>query len=271
MKRSSILFFGFLFCAFGSATAQRIKGSDTLLPLSQKMAEEYMKAHPGERITVTGGGSGVGIASLQEGTTDIAQASRAMKPEEIEKIRSTNRIPVEKVIAYDGLAVVVNPSNPVGRLTREQLQDIFTGKITNWDQVGGKNLKIIVYTRETSSGTYDFFKQHVMRRRDYTNKALSMPATGSIVQSIAQTPGAIGFVGLPYIGKLKPIAVSYDGGKHYYEPTFANASSGKYPIVRPLYYYYNKKDAAKVTPFIDYILSPTGDEITRKLGYVPVE
>lgn len=250
--------------------AQRIKGSDTLLPLSQRMAETYMKGHPESRLTVTGGGSGVGIASLLEGTTDIAQASRLIKPEEQERFRAANRIPREKIMAYDGLAVVVNPSNPVNRLTREQLEGIFTGKITNWKEVGGENKKIIVYTRETSSGTYDFFKQHVLKRKEFTNRALSMPASGTIVQSISQTPGAIGYVGLPYIGKLKALAISYDQGKSYAAPTFENAATGKYPIVRPLYYYYERQDSAKVAPFINFFFSPEGQEITRKLGYIPV-
>lgn len=259
-----------LFSGITTMSAQNIKGSDTVLPLTQRLAEEYMKEYPERRVTVTGGGSGVGISALIEGTADIAMSSRAIKPEEEERLRQANRKPVDAIIAYDALAIVVNPDNPVDKLTRRQLEEIFRGKVTDWAQLGGKNLKIVVYTRETSSGTYEFFRQHVLERRNFTNRALSMPATGAIIQSVGQTSGAIGYVGLPYIGKLKPIAVSYDGGKNYYLPTPANAADGKYPIVRPLYYYYLKSETEKVKPFLDFVFSPKGQEITRQLGYVPI-
>ncbi|MFA7600581.1 MAG: phosphate ABC transporter substrate-binding protein, partial [Bacteroidales bacterium] len=165
--------------------AQRIKGSDTVLPLAQKESESYMKARPGTKVTVTGGGSGVGIAALINGTTDIAMASRNMKFDEKAKIQQAGKVQVEKIIAYDALAVVVHPSNKVSQLTRKQLEDIFTGKITNWKQVGGADMSIVVYSRETSSGTYEFFKEHVMLNKNYKNSVLSMPATGAIIQSVS--------------------------------------------------------------------------------------
>lgn len=189
----------------------KIKGSDTCLPLSQKEAEAFMKKNPGSSISVTGGGSGVGFSSLISGTTDIAQASRSMKMDEKMKMKDAGKSYIETIIAYDALSVIVNPSNKVSQLTREQLENIFTGKITNWKDLGGADLKIIVYSRESSSGTFEFFKEHVMHKKNYAATALLMPATGAIVQSVSQTEGAIGYVGLAYLDKsVKPLKVSYD-------------------------------------------------------------
>lgn len=249
--------------------AQRIKGSDTVLPVAQQTAEEYMKENPNARVTVTGGGSGVGISALLDGTTDIAMASRAIKFSEKMKAKSAGQDIREVIIARDALAVVVHPSNPVSQLTRQQLEDIFRGKITNWKQVGGEDLKIVVYSRETSSGTYEFFKESVLHNKNYMSSSLSMPATGAVIQSVSQTRGAIGYVGLAYIStRIKPLAVSYEEGK-YALPTSENATKGIYPIVRPLYYYYDASNTDKVTPLLDFILSPHGQEIVQKGGYLP--
>ena len=177
----------------------------------------------------------------------------------------------EAIIAYDALAVVVHPSNPVNQLTREQLEGIFRGKITNWKEVGGEDRKIVVYSRETSSGTYEFFKESVLKNKNYMAGSLSMPATGAIIQSVSQTKGAIGYVGLAYVSRrIKTLAVSYDG-KHFAQPTLENAIDKSYPIVRPLYYYYNAQDSAKVAPLMRFILSEEGQEIIKKSGYVPVK
>ena len=202
-----------------SVNAQRIKGSDTVLPVAQQTAERFMNQHPDTRVTVTGGGTGVGISALLDQTTDIAMASRAIKFSEKMKIKSAGEdvaeIVAEVPIAYDALAVVVHPSNPVKQLTRQQLEDIFRGKITNWQQVGGDDRKIVVYSRETSSGTYEFFKESVLKNKNYMSSSLSMPATGAIIQSVSQTRGAIGYVGLAYVSpRIKTLAVSYDGRSH---------------------------------------------------------
>ena len=173
-------------------------------------------------------------------------------------------------VAYDALAVVVHPSNPVKQLTRRQLEDIFRGKITNWKQVGGDDRKIVVYSRETSSGTYEFFKESVLKNKNYMSSSLSMPATGAIIQSVSQTRGAIGYVGLAYVSpRIKTLAVSYDD-KHFAAPTLENAINKTYPIVRPLYYYYNKKSAGLVDPLLQFVLSPAGQEIIKKSGYIPI-
>jgi phosphate transport system substrate-binding protein len=251
--------------------AQKIKGSDTVLPLSQKEAENYMKSNPASKVTVTGGGSGVGIAALLDGTTDIAQSSRKIKFMERQKIKESGKTLREVIVAYDALAVVVHPGNKVSNLTREQLENIFTGKIKNWKEVGGADLKIIPYSRETSSGTYEFFKQSVLKNKNYVNGIMSLPATGAIIQSISQTKGAIGYVGLAYLNKnVKSIAVSYDSGKKYIAPTIANSKNKSYPIVRPLYFYHTTTDA-KTKKFIDYVLSTSGQKIVLELGYITVK
>ena len=258
-------------CAIApSFYAQKLKGSDTVLPLAQKEAEVFGKK-TGNSVTVIGGGSGVGIAALLEGTTEIAMASRKMKFDEKVKFQESGKSLVEKIIAFDALAVVVNPSNAVSNLTRAQLEGIFTGKITNWKQVGGADMKIIPYSRESSSGTYEFFKEHVMLNKNYVSTILSMPATGAIIQSVSQTKGAIGYVGLAYVNKtVKAIHASFDG-KTFVEPSMKNAINKTYPIVRPLYFYMDKKMAVKAKPLVDFIMSEEGQKIVEQVGYVPVK
>ena len=254
-----------------AACAQKLKGSDTLLPLAQKAAENYSEKNPSAHVTVTGGGSGVGLSSLREGTTDIAMASRRIKFDERVRMQQAGRPVEELTVAFDALAVIVHPSNPVSRLTREQLEGIFRGKITNWKQVGGEDRKIVVYSRETSSGTYEFFKESVLKHRNYMPAVLSMPATGAIIQSVSQTPGAIGYVGLAYLNpEVKALAVSYDGGGSYVAPTFDNARSKSYPIVRPLYFYYTKSNEAAVRPLVDYLTSDEGQAMVASIGFIPI-
>ena len=287
MKKLLLISLMFIFAACGKNTDKKddpgnnanggsskisitIKGSDTVLPLSQKEAEEYMKEHPEASITIVGGGSGVGITALLEGTTDIAMSSRPLKMDE--KLAFKNKGLKEIVIAMDALAVIVHPSNNVIRLTREQLEEIFTGKINNWKEVGGKDMKIIAYSRETSSGTYEFFKEHVMDKKNYASSVLNMPATGAIVQSVSQTEGAIGYIGLAYETKeVKHIAVSYDAGKTFVLPSLETSQDGTYPVSRPLYYFYAGENASEVLPFIDFILSAKGQQLVAETGYVPLK
>ena len=259
--KKTILLAAMAACLFATNVfAQKIKGSDTCLPLTQTEAENFMNKNKAAKITVTGGGSGVGISALMEGTTDIAMASRKMKFDERMKLQEAGKKTKEEVIAYDALAVV------------EQLEGIFTGKIKNWKEVGGADMKIVAYSRETSSGTYEFFKESVLKNKNYMNGILSMPATGAIIQSVSQTKGAIGYVGLAYLNKeVKPIHVSYDAGKSYVEPSLENARNKTYPVVRPLFYYYETKNASKVRPFIDYVMSAEGQATVKKVGYIPVK
>lgn len=251
--------------------AQKLKGSDTVLPLAQKEAESYMKTNKTAKVTVTGGGSGVGISALVEGTTDIGMSSRKMKMGEKIKLNDAGKAVKEAIVAYDALAVVVNPANKINQLTREQIEGIFTGKTKNWKEVGGDDMQIVVYSRESSSGTYDFFKEHVMSNKNYASSVLSMPATGSIIQSISQTKGAIGYVGFAYVEKeVKALKVSVDKGKTFIEPTMATAKNRTYPIVRPLFYYYTAASEKLVKPFVDYCLSAEGQKIVEQVGYIPL-
>lgn len=250
----------------------KVKGSDTVLPLTQKEAEVFMKKFPGSSIMVTGGGSGVGLAALQNGTTDIAQSSRKMKLDEKMKLQDAGKTFKEVIIANDALAVIVNPANNISQLTREEIESIYTGKVTNWKEVGGEDMKIVVYSRESSSGTFEFFKEHVMNKKNFAPTAMLMPATGAIVQSVSQTKGAIGYVGLAYLETtVKPLKVSYDKGVTYVAPSVASAMDKTYPISRPLYYYYLNSIETAVKPFVDFILSVEGQKIVQEVGYVPVK
>lgn len=249
-----------------------LKGSDTVLPLAQMEAEKMMAKDSSASVSVVGGGTGVGITSLLEGTTDIAMASRDLKTEETLEFKEA-KIEVEKVIiAYDAISIIVHPDNKVSQLTREQIEKIFTGEIKNWKEVGGEDLKIVAYSRESSSGTYEFFKEEVLDDKNYAADILSMPATGAIVQSVSQTKGAIGYIGLAYQNEtVKQLAVSYDQGKTYVAPSIATAKDKSYPISRPLFYIYNKLNAEKVKSFVEFTLSEEGQKIVEEIGYITIK
>lgn len=248
-----------------------IKGSDTVLPLAQKEAEVFMKKNAGKSVTVIGGGSGVGISALLDNSTDIAMSSRKIKMDERMKLQDAGRAFKEVIIANDALSVIVNPQNKVSKLTRQQLEGIFTGKIKNWKEVGGDDLQIVVYSRETSSGTYEFFKEHVMNRKNYASSVLNMPATGAIIQSVSQTKGAIGYVGLAYVTKeVKDIQVSFDG-KTFTLASVENAKNKTYPVVRPLYFYYPTSKEAMIKPYLDFILSAEGQKLVDQVGYISLK
>lgn len=248
-----------------------LKGSDTVLPLAQMQAEKMMGKDSTISVSVVGGGTGVGLTAMLEGTTDLAMASRDLKTEETLKFQEA-KIEIEKVIvAYDALSVIVHPGNKVGQLTREQIEKIFTGEIKNWKEVGGEDLKIVAYSRESSSGTYEFFKEEVLDDKNYAADILSMPATGAIVQSVSQTKGAIGYIGMAYQNKaVKELAVSYDQGKTFVSPSIETAKDKTYPISRPLFYMFDKKNAEKVKSFIDYSISEAGQKIVVEIGYIPL-
>lgn len=257
--------------AKSNAVSVTIKGSDTVLPLAQKEAETLMNSDKNVSVTVVGGGTGVGVTALMDGTTDIAMASRDLKTEEKLKLSESKKEIQKVIVAYDALTVIVHPSNKVSQLTREQLEKIFTGAITNWKEVGGADEKIVAYSRESSSGTYEFFKEIVMDHKNYATTILSLPATGAIVQAIGQTKGAIGYIGFAYENKeVKQLGISYDAGKTYIEPSIANAKNKTYPISRPLFYFYDKANEAKVKTIIDYALSDEGQKIVGEIGYVPL-
>jgi phosphate transport system substrate-binding protein len=272
MKKTIIVASVFILSTLSVSQAQKIKGSDTMLPLSQKAAEHYMKTNPSQTVIVTGGGSGVGISALIEGTTDIAQLSRKIKFDEKQKLKQSGKTAIEIPVAYDALAIIVHLDNKVENLTREQLEGIFTGKIKNWKEVGGDDLQIVPYSRETSSGTYEFFKENVLKNRNYKNGIMSMPATGAIILSIARTRGAVGYVGLAYLNReTKVVNVSCDGGKTFVKPSLETAKDGSYPIVRPLLYYYVAASSDKAKPFVDYVLSDEGQRIISDAGFITLK
>jgi phosphate transport system substrate-binding protein len=245
-----------------------VKGSDTVLPLTQAEAEDFMIENPNMRVTVIGGGSGVGFAALIDGEVPIAMASREIKDSEMQKAQQRGINPVEHTIAWDGIAVVVNPDNPVSQLTYEQLQGIYDGNISNWKDVGGENRAIAVITRDSSSGTYEYFKEEILVDREYRPDALAQPATGGIVQEVSRNKGAIGYIGFAYLDDSTK-AVALDGGEGFVEATEENILSGEYPLSRPLYYYTNGEPQGAVKEFVDFVMSPTGQAIVSEIGYFP--
>ncbi|AFV23686.1 phosphate-binding protein [Methanolobus psychrophilus R15] len=245
-----------------------VKGSDTVLPLTQAEAEDFMIENSNMRVTVIGGGSGVGFAALIDGEVPIAMASREIKESEIQKAQQNGINPVEHTVGWDGIAVVVNPDNPVSQLTYEQLQGIYDGNISNWKDVGGEDRAIAVITRDSSSGTYEYFKEEILVDREYRPDALAQPATGGIVQEVSRNKGAIGYIGFAYLDDSTK-AMALDGGEGFVEATEENILSGEYPLSRPLYYYTNGEPQGAVKEFVDFVMSPTGQAIVSEVGYFP--
>ena len=249
-----------------------VKGSDTMVILGQRWAEEYMRAHPSATIQVTGGGSGTGISALINGTTDVCQASRAMSAAEKEKLRDRYAtVGVEIPVARDGLSVYVNASNPLGEITMDQLKLIFTGKVTNWKELGGPDAKIVVYSRENSSGTYVFFKEHVLKNADYTVRAQSMPGTAAVVNAVAKEKFGIGYGGAAYAKGIKLLKVKKDSDSAAIPPDEAHVKDGSYPLSRPLFFYLRNKPTGDVGAFVDWVLSASGQAIVTKVGYYPLK
>ena len=257
------------------AASITIKGSDTMVHLVTAWAEDYMKANSGTGISVTGGGSGTGISALLNKTTDICSASRDMSAKEKAEAVQKGLALKETIVARDGIAVIVNPANPINDLTTEQIRKIYTGAYTEWKQVGGGDGEFIVLSRESSSGTYAFFQEHVLKKEDYTPKARLMPATSSIIQSVSEDANAIGYVGLGYAveagAKVKMLLVKADANAPSVKPSEATVLSGEYPIARALYLYSDEKGPQAGQSFIQYCLSGAGQAIAQKAGYVPVK
>jgi phosphate transport system substrate-binding protein len=264
----------------GTIDSFKIIGSNTVEPLSVLWAEEFMKMNPDISIAVSGPGSGVGIASLIDGTTDIAQASRQMKSSEYDQARENGRDPVETTVAMDALSVVVNPSNPVSELTIAQLSGIFTGRITNWNEVGGNDAPIVALSRDTNSGTHVFFKEHVVQMRgtdkedktlEYGPKVLLLPSTKEGVDEVAGNENAIFYPGLGYLtDEVKPLAIKATPDSPGVLPSVETAQDGSYPISRGLYYYTDGEPAGIIKAYIEYCLSSEGQLKVIESGYVPL-
>ena len=293
MKLTRIAVFIFLFlilsgCGSSKTTSEEThppitsetienKGSDTIVNLALAWAEKYQELHPEVRISVTGGGSGTGIAALINGTVDIANASRKIKTEEIEAAQANGSNPVEFVIARDAIAVIVNPENPVDQLTLQQISDIYSGVINNWSEVGGEDRPIVRLSRETNSGTHVYFLEEVLRLGEKDNKTLFsmdtllMPSSEGIGAEIRQNPNAIGYDGLGYVTEdMKVIAIAKEEGSEYILPSAETVNNSKYPIARDLYMYTNNEPTGIIKIYLDWIVSTEAQTIVTELGFVPI-
>ncbi len=255
-----------------AARPTTIKGSDTMVIMNAKLAEAFMSRNPSATIQVTGGGSGVGIAALINGTTDIAAASRPIKTSEIDKLKARfASTGFAYPIARDGLSVFLNERNPVRELTLQQLQEIYTGRITNWKGVGGNDATIILYSRENSSGTYQYFKDNVLRGKDYAPRTQTLQGTAAVVNAVAKDPNGIGYGGAAYAKGIRFAAVKKDAKSPGVMPSLETVRSGDYPISRFLYLYTRSRPSGATKSFIDWALGAEGQKIVSQVGYFPVK
>lgn len=246
-----------------------VKGSDTMVILAQKWAELYMKQNPSVNVQVTGGGSGVGITALINGTTDICNSSRPMKQTEIEKLKARyNTLGVEIACARDGVTIFLNESNKVQELTLQQLSDIYTGKIKNWKELGGNDAPIRLYGRENSSGTYTYFHDEVVKT-DYATSVQSLPGTAAVVNAVKKDVNGIGYGGAAYAVGVKYAKVKKDNSSIAYIPTLETIGKGEYPITRYLYMYLKNRPSGEIKKYIDWILSTDGQAVVTEVGYFP--
>jgi len=255
----------FVFPVSAGAESLTMRGSTTVLPIAQKAAERYMNLHREANISISGGGSGTGVKALLDGSVDIANTSRPMKGKEVKIARERGITPCEHIIARDGIAVIVHPKNPVSALTKAQIKDIYTGKIKNWAQLGGFKKEIVVVSRETTSGTFECFNKIVLKKAKVTPYSLLQAANATIMLTVSQSEGAIGYVGIGYLDK-RVKALKIEG----VYPAVATVVDGTYPISRPLFMYTNGKPKGLCARFIDFVLSPKGQKIVEEEGFVKV-
>lgn len=248
-----------------------IKGSDTMVILVQRWTEMYPDKTNVE-FQVTGGGSGTGLAALINGTTDICSSSRPIKKDEVAQLeKKFGYKGLEIRVAMDGLAIYVHKSNPVKQLTMEQVKNIFTGKVTNWKDVGGANKPILLYSRENNSGTYEFFKDHVLNKQDFAASAQHMAGTAALINAISKDPNGIGFGGSAYAKNVKALPIAKDAASKAIPANVASIHSGEYPISRFLYFYLSRKPDGNVKKFIDWVISTSGQKVVSEVGYYPIK
>lgn len=248
-----------------------VKGSDTMVLLGQKWAETYMGRNPGTKIQVTGGGSGTGIAALANGTTDIAESSRPMKPQETEAAESKSGGKVKSLpVALDALSIYVAKSNPVEEISVPQLRKIYTGAVGNWKDVGGSDAPINLYSRENNSGTYVFFKEHVLSNDDFDPSAQTLPGTAAVVNAVAKDPSGIGYGGIAYAEGVKRLRVKKDDASPAVEGTLENAQNGSYGLSRELFFFYVPGRNQAADRFADWAVSPEGQKVVKDVGYYPL-
>jgi len=247
-----------------------IKGSDTMVILTQRLAEDYMKRTPGAVLQVNGGGSGTGIAALINGSIDLATASRPMKDEEkAQAAKSRGADIVEQPVALDGLGVFVNEASPVRELSIAQLKDIFQGKTTNWKDVGGPDAPIVLYGRESSSGTYDYFREHVLAKGDFAPAVQTLQGTAAIINAVARDKNGIGYGGIAYAKDVRPLSIAA-AGKPPVAPSEATVADGSYPLSRKLFFYYPNNASSRVKEFVQWSLTTDAQALVTKVGYFPL-
>ena len=247
-----------------------IKGSDTLVRLGQRWAEEYMKKNPGVVIQVSGGGSGTGIAALLNGSTDICEASRDMKEKEHKLAAGKGITPYRISVALDGIAVFLNEKCPLDSLSFAQLKGIYTGTITNWKELGGPDARIIVYGRENNSGTYAFFKEHVLDEEDFSDYTQTLPGTAAVVNAVSKDVNGIGYGGIAWATGVKYAAVRKSENDPAIMPTVAAVSGGTYPISRDLYWFFNGKPDGELKKLVNWALSEEGQKVAEAMDYIPL-
>ncbi len=264
-------------CAGGTESdpqnkAVTIKGSDTMVILAQRWAETYMNENPGRTIQVTGGGSGVGIAALINGATDICDASRPMKDAEKAQVKSRfGKDVIEIPVALDGVAIYVHQSSPVQSVSQDQLKGIYTGRIANWRDIGGRDGKIVPYSRENNSGTYVFFKEHVLGNEDFAQEVQTLPGTAAVVNAVSKDPASIGYGGIAYATGIRALPVRRDAQADPVAPSLATVQSGQYPLSRNLFFYTVGEPAGDVKAFIDWVQGLEGQKVCEQVGYYPIK
>lgn len=259
-------------CGDSGSKPVTVKGSDTMVILGQEWAENYMNKFPNETVEVNGGGSGTGFAALINGLTEICQASRPVKKKEIERLTAKyGQAPIEITVAKDGIAIYVHEQNPVQSLTLEQIRDIYTGKYSSWKALGGTDEKIILYGRENNSGTYQFFKDVVLKGKDFAPDVQTLIGTAAIPNAVSQDIKSIGYGGIAYSRGVKLVPVRKDSLSAAYPADEVSVATGNYPLARALYFYLGKAPKPQTQAFIDWILSDEGQKIVASVGYFPVK
>jgi phosphate transport system substrate-binding protein len=259
-----------MFVLASGASNITVKGSDTLVRLGQRWAEEYMKLNKEVVIQVSGGGSGTGIAALLNGTTDVCEASRDMKKKEYDLAKEKGINVYRIAVALDGIAVFLNEANPVKELSLAQLKGIYTGAITNWKEVGGPDAQIIIYSRENNSGTYAFFKEHVLNEEDYAERAQTLPGTSAVVNAVSKDKNGIGYGGIAWATGVKYAAVKKDDTSAAVAPSLETVTSGAYPISRELYWFFNGKPSGELQKLVNWTLSEQGQKVAELVDYIPL-
>jgi phosphate transport system substrate-binding protein len=271
MKKLAFVLLLLASCGRKNSDTITIKGSDTMVLLGQRWAENYMKTNKGVTVQVTGGGSGTGIAALINGGTDICESSRPMKDKEKADAKAKRGKEVKEIpVALDGVALYVHESNPVKAITMEQAEGIFTGRIQNWKDLGWDDTRIVAYSRENNSGTYVFFKEHVLKNRDFADFVQTLPGTSAIVNAVAKDTRSIGYGGIAYASGVRKLLVRKDAASGPVEPTLENVQNNSYALSRELYFYTIGEPEGRVKAFIDWVLTDEGQKVCEEVGYYPL-